>query len=232
MPDPISTAGFFRGRAFWAVTAILALEIGVFYTAQTKEFVPSPPPLKVFSQTVDNWRMVAENELDAETQAFLKADDTLNRTYLDSSGESASLFVAFFKSQRAGVTPHSPKVCLPGNGWTPESSTRVGIDIPGEPPLRVNRFVVSRGEHRRGEHRSIVYYWYQTPYRVFADEYVSKAYLMLDGVRYRRSDEALIRVIVQAPRDGSSGDEVASRFIRSVFHPLKRQMWVNNEGRT
>lgn len=203
---------------------LLVVQIALFYWTPTKEFVPSPPPLKVLASTVENWRQTQESELDAETQQFLRADDTLNRMYVDSAGNDASLFVAFFKSQRAGVTPHSPKVCLPGNGWTPEDSTRVMIDLPGQEPLRVNRFVVSLGEQRK-----IVYYWYQTAHRVFADEYVSKVYLMLDGVRHRRSDEALIRVIVPvAGSDATAADEVAHRFIRSIFQPLKTQMWVSN----
>jgi EpsI family protein len=224
MPDSLFPPDFFRRRGFWIVTILLVVQIAAFYGIPTTEFVPSPPPLKALAPTLENWRQVHESELDAETQQFLRADDTLNRTYVDGTGNDASLFVAFFKSQRAGVTPHSPKVCLPGNGWTPEDSTRVMIDLPGREPLRVNRFVVSLGEQRK-----LVYYWYQTAHRVFADEYVSKIYLMLDGVRHRRSDEALIRIIVPVTAaNPKAADDVAERFIRSIFQPLKTQMWVYN----
>src|SRR5437764_222725 len=74
------------------------------------------------------------------------------------------LFVAFFKSHRARVTPHSPKVCLPGNGWTPESSTTISVKVPGEDsPISVNRYVVTHQEER-----SLVLYWYQNAHRVMA----------------------------------------------------------------
>lgn len=224
MSDTTSGVSFFGGRAFWAVTSVLTLEILAFYTIPKGEFVPSPPPLRALSRQIGDWRMTAEYDIDEETRQFLKADDTLNRFYADGSSKPLSLFVAFFKSQRAGVTPHSPKVCLPGNGWTPEDSTRIMVNLPDGTPLRVNRFVVSRGEQR-----SIVYYWYQTAHRVLADEYVSKAYLMIDGLRYRRSDEALLRVISSVEGEGeAAAEERAIRFIQAIFTPLKSQMWVSN----
>lgn len=60
--------------------------------------------------------------MDPEVEAQLHADRLLSRTYLSAGqGDAASLFVAWFQSQRAGASqPHSPKVCLPGSGWVPE----------------------------------------------------------------------------------------------------------------
>jgi EpsI family protein len=132
------------------------------------------------------------------------------------------LFVAFFKSQRGGVTPHSPKVCLPGNGWTPESSRIISVSVPGETaPIPVNRFVVTNDEER-----SLVLYWYQNPRGATANEYLSKIYLIFDALRYHRSDEALIRVIVRMGENGDPSAEAhAIQFIRDFYLPLKRQIW-------
>ena len=44
---------------------------------------------------------------------------------------SANLFVAYFQSQRAGQTPHSPKNCLPGSGWTWSVADTIRVDIAG-----------------------------------------------------------------------------------------------------
>jgi EpsI family protein len=134
------------------------------------------------------------------------------------------LFVAFFKSQRAGVTPHSPKVCLPSNGWTEESSSIISVSVPGEPaPIPVNRYIVSHEEQR-----SLVLYWYQSAHRVIANEYLAKFALIFDSLRYRRSDEALIRVIVPISGQAEAGgEERAIRFIQTIYQPLKQQMWVS-----
>jgi EpsI family protein len=215
-----SPYGFLRSKAAIAVTALLLAEIAVFYTVPTKEYIPSPPPLEQFATNVGPWQMVRSIPVDAYTQSFLKADDTLMRDYAGPG--RVELFVAFFKSQRGGVTPHSPKVCLPGNGWTPESSRIISIGVPGETaPIPVNRFVVSHEEDR-----SLVLYWYQNPRRVTANEYLSKIYLIFDALRYHRSDEALVRVIVHLGGNADSGaEEHAMQFIRDFYQPLKQQMW-------
>src|ERR1035441_3394337 len=88
-----------------------------------------------------------------------------------------------------GVTPHSPKMCLPANGWAEESSRIVSVKVPGEPaPIPVNRYIVEKDGQRK-----LVLYWFQNWRRATADEYLSKVYLIYDSIRYRRSDEALIR---------------------------------------
>src|SRR4029079_17425206 len=108
------------------VSAVLLLQIALFYSLSTKEYIPYPPPLKIFQSSVGPWNMIAETELQTDVQELLRADDTLNRQY-QGNGSELNLFVAFFKSQRAGVTPHSPKVCLPGNGWIPEDAKILSV---------------------------------------------------------------------------------------------------------
>jgi EpsI family protein len=222
MPEEKSSPfHFLRSKAVMIVTALLAAEIVLFYAVPTKEYIPTPPPLETFATNVGPWQTIHQTEIDAYTQGFLRADDTLSRLY--SGPGQVDLFVAFFKSQRGGVTPHSPKVCLPGNGWTPETSSIISVSVPGETAsIPVNRFIVTHGEQR-----SLVLYWYQNPQRVTANEYLSKFYLVYDALRYRRSDEALVRVIadISASNDAAAAEQHALQFIRDVYLPLKRQMW-------
>jgi EpsI family protein len=204
-----------------AVAAVLGVEILLFYINPTKEIIPSPPPLDQFTGSVGRWTMSGQYTLDAESQNLLKADDTLTRNYAGPS--DVELFIAFFKSQRAGVTPHSPKMCLPANGFTEESSRIISVRVPGEStPIPVNRYVVSMGERRE-----LVLYWFQSWRRATADEYLSKVYLILDSIRYRRSDEALVRVIARN-FDGSAGgpqELKAIQFIQDLYQPLRQQIW-------
>ena len=220
-----SQFGFLRSKPAMAVTALLAVEIVAFYGTPTKEYIPSPPPLDQFAAIVGPWHMVRQYAIDSYTQDLLKADDTLSREYVGPG--DVELFVAFFKSQRGGVTPHSPKICLPGNGWTPETSRIISVTVPGETsPIPMNRFVVTHDDER-----SLVMYWYQNPHRVTADEYLSKFHLIFDSLRYRRSDEALVRVITPFSGAAAAGaDENVIRFIRDIYLPLKRQMWSGGTG--
>jgi len=68
----------------------------------------------------------------------------------------------------------------------------------GFPPRPVKSPFPFREEHRveKGDEKSIVLYWYQSRDRVIASEYLAKIYLVLDAMRYRRSDTALVRVVV------------------------------------
>jgi EpsI family protein len=217
MPEALR---FLRSGPALLVTGILLVQIGLFYAVPKSEYIPHPPPLGQFQRDVGEWRMAQELELDSETQSFLKADDTISRSYLSNAGP-LTLFVAFFKSQRGGVTPHSPKVCLPGNGWVPVGARTISISLPGEPqPVPVNRYIV-----RHGENESLVLYWYATSHRVVADEYLAKLYLMYEGLRYRRSDEAIYRVIVPILKGEESAEANGVRFVQAFYPPLKRQMW-------
>src|SRR5260221_14709950 len=80
---------------------------------------------------VSGWKMIKEGYVDAETQAVLKADDTLTRTYASPKYQlPPNLFVAFFKTQRTGKTPHSPKNCLPGAGGEQSRSDTLQVSVP------------------------------------------------------------------------------------------------------
>ena len=89
--------------------------------------------------------MLREGVIEQDEKDVLRADDYLTRQYAAPGGKAASLFVAYFRSQRAGQTPHSPKNCLPGSGWTWSVSDTIRVDIAGRAqPIEINRYIVSR----------------------------------------------------------------------------------------
>ncbi len=195
-------------------------QAGLFYGFSRHENVPSRRPLSLFSLgDSSNWALIRESQLDAETLEVLKADDILSRIYQNrQNGAVATLFVAYFDTQRTGKAPHSPKNCLPGSGWTPSQSGAVDIAIPGmSAPIHVNRYVVAQGQNQ-----SVVLYWYQAHNRVIASEYSAKIYTVADSIRYNRSDTALVRVVVNVD-DGNTQKAIdtAESFVQSFFTPLK-----------
>jgi EpsI family protein len=195
-----------------ALTGVLLIQAVIYYALPSKEYVPTMARLDTMPQESGDWRMTSQSEPEQEVKDLLKADDALTRVFRRGD-DSLSLFVAFFKSQRAGVVPHSPRVCLPGSGWTPAGSSFVDVQVPGRAqPININRFMVTRGDAK-----SIVYYWFQSPHHLVASEIHSKLYLIMDSIRYQRSDTSIVRVVVAVDSRGEAyADQVALDFIKKT----------------
>lgn len=202
------------------VTLLLLAEIVTFYAYPKAEKVPLSRPLKEVPAEIASWRMVEEIPLETDVQELLKADEYLNRVYVNSHGQQVSLYVAFFKTQLTGVAPHSPMVCLPGNGWVPQAKGSIPLSVSGmKGAVNVNRYVVAKGDYK-----SVVLYWYQTHNRVIASEYAAKVYTVLDSIQYRRSDTSLVRVVVPAVGNTDGADKIAVAFAEAIFTPLREYL--------
>jgi EpsI family protein len=206
-----------RNLIIFTLIAVVQGTAGYYLNAR-QEYVPSIKPLTSLAHNIANWTLLKEFPMEPEVQAVLKADDSLSRHYgRPDVPQGAGLFIAFFKSQRAGVTPHSPKNCLPGNGWVAEKSTVINIAVPGRTkPVEANYYGIQRGDNK-----SVVVYWYQSHGRTVADEFKAKFYVMADAIRENRTDTALVRVTVAVGRDGlPAAEQAALQFVRDSYGPL------------
>ena len=222
MPEDKATRSLLQNKYVRILSAVLLVQAALFYATSRGENVPVIRPLGDFPKEVAVWKTVKEGYVDAETQAVLQADDTLTRTYASPKFRQApNLFVAFFKTQRTGKAPHSPKNCLPGSGWEPSREDHLSLVVPDlAQPIRVNRYVVSRGEDR-----SVVLYWYQSRDRVVASEYRAKLWTVADAIRYNRTDTALVRVVVPVlGTDEASAEHVAVEFVQAFYGTLRGRL--------
>ena len=178
---------------FWALLAALLLG-GATINAWVRagEATVSRQALRDFPSQLGSWRQAGTDiRFDDETEKILRADDYLSRNYV-SSGRAASLYVGYYATQRKGATYHSPLNCLPGSGWVMGDAARITI-VPsgGGAPFEAIRYVVTNGTDR-----ALMVYWYQGRGRAQPSEYWGKFYTVLDSVRRRRSDGAMVRVMV------------------------------------
>jgi EpsI family protein len=155
----------------------------------THEIIPDRVPLASFPHDFDGWTS-RDIPMGKDVLDVLGPGDFLVRDYTKPhNGGFVNLFVAYFASQRAGDTIHSPKNCLPGAGWFPVESDRITINVPGHGPFPANRYLIAKGEDRE-----LVLYWYWAHDRAVASEYAAKLYLVTDSIRMHRSDGSLIRI--------------------------------------
>lgn len=200
------------------VTVLLVAQAAVLYSSIRPEAVPPGRPLSDFPRTVGSWQMLQEGIVEPEAQAVLKADDTMVRAYGDTStGRGADIFIAAFRSQRNGKAPHSPKNCLPGNGWTQLEQSEILIDVGAARPVEANRYVIMHGDNR-----SLVVYWYQSRDRTVANEFKAKFWVIADAIRYNRTDTALVRVISRIiDRDTNGAEQTAIDFIKTFYPSIR-----------
>jgi EpsI family protein len=194
------------------LTLVLIVQAVLFYTASRGESAIAAAPLSAFPTTVGPWYLLSQGIIEQEELDVLKADDTLTWFYRNPAEGDANLFIAYFKTQRTGQSPHSPKNCLPGSGWQPSSSGTEDVQI-GNESIHINRYLVSKGDAQ-----SLVLYWYQSRGRVIADEFKAKFYLIQDSIREHRSDTALVRVVVPFPQKGKE-DQIGTDFVKA-FYPV------------
>jgi EpsI family protein len=203
------------------VTVLLLIQSALLYSSIRPEYIPTSRPLDSVPHQFGPWNMTQESRVEKEIEEVLKADDTMNRVYRNvGTGDQASLFVASFRTQRNGKSPHSPKNCMPGAGWTQLSSDNYAIDAGLAAPIVVNRYVIVHGQERE-----LVLYWYQSRDRVVAEEFKAKYWVVADAIRLNRTDTALVRVIVNIiNNDEDAATRIGSDFVRSFFETLRQYL--------
>lgn len=207
-----------------ALYLTFALLVGMVVVAQVlperSEIIPERQSFNRFPLEINGWsgyRGQLENiYLDA-----LKLSDYIVVNYTDKDNSSVNFYVAYYDSQRKGVSAHSPKSCLPGGGWQIKEFEQIavnGVAVAGK-PLWVNRTVIQLGEVKQ-----LVYYWFQQRGRVITNEYMVKWYLFWDALTRQRTDGALVRLTALVPpgQDVAETDRLLQRFTKDVSADLER----------
>ena len=193
------------------VLIALALLAGAALFLQARgrsEVFPPRLPMASFPESVGNWTGT-DVEIPKDVRDVLGPGEFLLRVYRpdDATKPVTDLFIAYFPTQRAGDTIHSPKNCLPGAGWTPVDSRRITLSVEGHAPFVVNRYVIAKGTDRQ-----LVLYWYWAHDRAVASEYWARVYLVTDSIRLNRSDGSLVRITTHM-LPGESGDVALQRVL-------------------
>jgi EpsI family protein len=176
---------------FALAATLIALTAILLQARSRNEVIPPHLPLASFPSRLSDWDS-SEIVQDKKTLEVLGPGDFLERVYQDPAQKLpyVDVFLAYFPSQRAGETPHSPQHCLPGSGWNPEENVRITLSLAGHRPFPANRYVITKGDQRR-----LVLYWFWAHDRGVASEYWAKFYLVADAIRMNRSDGSLVRLV-------------------------------------
>jgi EpsI family protein len=201
---------------FWSVILLLAATVLILHARPNADRNPPAEPLSQFPGSIAGLTST-DQPIDQETLDVLGSGDFLSRVYTqDSQALPISLFIGYFPTQRTGQTIHSPKHCLPGSGWTFESSNYLDLTDARNEQHRVGEYIITNGDRRQ-----FVIYWYRAHGRSVANEYMAKFYLIADAVRMNRTDGALVRVVTPIdPRERVASARARAEGFTAQIAPL------------
>ncbi len=201
------------GIALLAGATVFTLMIGARH-----ENTPPRLALSQFPENIGKWisqpQIIPPNILNT-----LQLSDYLNANFKDPLGTTTNLYIAYYETQRKGVSPHSPRVCIPGGGWKINTLTRSEIPVADHKVIPVNRVEIEKDGHRE-----LVYYWFQQRGRSIANEYAMKFYLLYDSIFKNRTDGALVRVTLPIKPDSTIEDQENKiyRYIKRLYPNLRK----------
>ena len=211
-----------RKTTLWAPAIILGVAAVLTVGIDTQRSMPLRAPFdSVIPREIAGF--TSKDVILSEAEARVAGmDEYLMRNHETAvPGDSSwfSLYIGYYERQMRGRTIHTPKNCLPGAGWEALASQPITIDTE-EGPATVNRYVLQR----EGQ-QALVLYWYQGRGRVEANEYVVKWDLLRDAALRKRTEEALVRVVVpiyegKEQAAFSTAREAAARVIPALWDAL------------
>ncbi len=198
LKEDFSTSLSWGNYKYFIVIALLAVTILFSQMRSDGELVPIVKTLEGFPKQIAEWR----GEPYRFSQAVydkLGVDDSIAINYKNDNGDSVSMYVGYYESQKQGEIIHSPKNCMLGSGWQPIEISEINISV-GTRLIPVIKMIVEKHSHKM-----VSLYWYQSGNRAVANEYNQRLYFIYDSLRYNRTNSAFLKFSSSVQGDDYEG---------------------------
>jgi len=201
---------------FFVIMALISVSlVAVNMLDQREEVIPERKSFVTFPLLIDDWQGKQESLLPSISDALAVTDYVLN-DYSSGTSVPVNFYVAYYESQRKGFSPHSPRVCIPGGGWSISDIERINIDQASGGTIPVNRAIIQNGKYKQ-----LVYYWFKQRGRDIASEYWMKWYLLTDSLSIQRTDGSLVRLTTPiVPNETAASADKRLQGFLSLVNPL------------
>lgn len=192
---------------------VLALAVAIFGLAQLMTtdslIIPDRSKFAGVPAEFEGWESTVR-PMDPSVAETLAADDTIVVNLISPENKGYNLYIAYFDSQRDGRSWHSPRQCIPGGGWQITDHQILSRETTTGKSMTYNRLVIQNRNTRQ-----LVYYWYDQRGRKIANEFSMKLWLIFDAVFKKRSDGAMVRLIL--PVTNEEGMAVADERMQAMM---------------
>lgn len=173
-------------RPFTIVIVILAV---TFSAISVMRYYRPPSAADVsfddFPLALGEWTGV-RRDIPPAVIELLNPKAIFSAAYTNSEGVQVDLLFDFFSSESSIGGPHSPRNCLPGQGWIILETVENRVEI-NDRTIPANRF-----ELRHGDTRQVMDFWYVTNYGETANDYVFKLYQVLSSLTLKPKEVAFV----------------------------------------
>jgi exosortase D (VPLPA-CTERM-specific) len=193
---------------------LLMAGLGVSYLSARSENIPQRHRFVEFPKSLSGWEG-RSSLLEPQVEHALGLSDYILSDYRKGNSPIVNFYVAYYATQRKGSSPHSPAVCIPGDGWQITGFERISYQNAAlNLTLPLNRVIISRDKDKQ-----LVYYWFVQRGSNIANEYWSKWRLFTDAITKNRTDGALVRLVT--PILAGESESAADLRLRSFIDDLE-----------
>jgi len=196
----------------YVVSGLATIVLGavLVFTVGNIQPVPLVQSFDAFPLQLGPWEG-RRSYIDEEIWKKTEADAYLEADYTKPGEAPVNLWIAYYEVQASPSSAHNPNVCMTGTGWETISSGTSEI-APGHP---VNFLIVKRAGSLTP---LLVYYWNLQQGQWRTEEKYYKLYMIFNGLKFGRTDWALIRLIT--PFEDKQGLAAAKERLTSFARTL------------
>ncbi len=175
------------------------------------DVIPARQEFSSFPLQLSTWQGIKES-MDNKTVAFLGLSDYILANFTNSNHKTVNFYIAYYKTQKHGAIPHSPKLCISGDGWQIQDMNTIVYN-----GIELNRVIIQKAKRKQ-----LVYYWYKQRNHHIANEYLLKWNTFLGAFQYQRTDGALIRLTTDLEKNETF--EIADKRLEQFINLLEGKL--------
>ncbi|HIF96209.1 MAG TPA: EpsI family protein [Myxococcales bacterium] len=180
---------------FGVAMLFILLNLYTYRFFASEDFIPDRGDFANFPLQIESWNCSNAQEMSDDVLRRLGVTDYLLCDFRNPELRAvANVYVGYHQTQTRDTGGsdniiHPPEHCLPGAGWDIIESDVVPLNLGFGGEAR--RVIIAKGNHR-----NLVYFWYQSRGRVIARNHEKVLYMFLDRATQRRTDGSLVRFTV------------------------------------
>ena len=210
------------GSIFSLVYALAIFALG--YGLETYSNQPAKAGFEInLPLKAGDWQGTELEGLGIREKNILRLDDHIRRTYKRSDGSSVFVYIGYWKTQSGDyqAAKHSPKTCLPSNGWNIVNTGSRLLD-----PENDLQVATITGEFKTSTKLTKHYnYWFFSGEEVFFKEWLALAKIVKEKLLHGRSDGGIVEIAATAkdssPESLAEADQVLSDFYQTFSEHLR-----------